>query len=65
MFPCSCPTFSYQYSQKISLTRQLSGTINQEVKLPNQDLNDKGRQANIPRFLSSPRLLSKFSLPKL
>jgi hypothetical protein len=32
MFPCSCPTFSYQYSQKILLTNQLDGTINQVVK---------------------------------
>ena len=34
MFPCLCPTFSFQYSQKILLTRQLAGTFNQVVKSP-------------------------------
>jgi hypothetical protein len=48
MFPCLCPTFSYQYSQKILLTRQLAGTINQVVKSPKSGLYGQRQTSRHP-----------------
>jgi len=41
MFPCLCPTFSYQYCQKILLPSQLAGTMNQVVKSPKSGLYEQ------------------------
>jgi hypothetical protein len=57
MFPCSCPTFSYQYSQKILLTRQLAGTFNQVVKSPKSGLYGQRQTSRHPEAPKQPEII--------
>ena len=57
MFPYSCPTFSYQYRQKILLTRQLAGTIKQLVKSPKSGLYGQRQTSRHPKAPKQPEFI--------
>jgi len=57
MFHYSWPSFSYQYSQKILLTRQLAGTINQVVKSPKSGLYGQRQTSRHPKVPKQPEVI--------